>query len=138
MHQCIELARIAKQHGESPVGSLIVKAGEIIGRGIECSKAHADITFHAEIQAIREATGLLMSQDLSACILYTTHEPCIMCSYVIRHTRINTVVIGLLTGELGGYSSKFPILTDDSFTKWGHPPNLVFGILEKECSQLNR
>lgn len=137
MHRCIELALIAKRRGESPVGSVIVKDAEIIGSGIEASKAQKDITFHAEIEAIRQATGLLNSQDLSACILYTTHEPCIMCSYVIRHTKINMVVIGLPSGELGGYSSKFPLLADDAFTKWGKPPTLIFGILEKECSELH-
>ncbi|HSU49485.1 MAG TPA: nucleoside deaminase, partial [Segetibacter sp.] len=69
MQKCIDLAIIAKQQGESPVGSVIVKNGEIIAEGFEAAKAHNDITFHAEVVAIRKATSLLKSQDLSGCIL---------------------------------------------------------------------
>src|SRR6478609_3973229 len=88
MRKCIELALKAKELKESPVGSLVVMNEIIIAEGWECSKAHNDITFHAEIEAIRRATEHLQSQNLSNCVLYTTHEPCIMCSYVIRHTKI--------------------------------------------------
>ena len=59
MLKCIELANIAKQRGESPVGSVVVKDGEIIGEGIEGGKTNKDITYHAEIEAIRNATKLL-------------------------------------------------------------------------------
>lgn len=136
MKQCIEFALIAKQRGESPVGAILVKDGKIIATGIEGSKAHRDITFHAEIEAIRQAAKSRKSQDLSDCTLYTTHEPCIMCTYVIRHTGINTVVIGVRTPDTGGYSSKFPLLSDGSITKWSDPPKLILGILEEECRAL--
>ena len=136
MLQCIELAHIAKSNGESPVGSVVVKHGEIIGQGIEGGKAHLDITFHAEIEAIRQASKLLQSQDLSDCILYTTHEPCIMCAYMIRHTKINTVVSGITTGEYGGASSCYPLLSDTTIKKWGSTPKLIFGVLEEECRKL--
>lgn len=137
MRICIGLAKIAKQRGDSPVGSIIVKNGEVIGEGIEGGKTHKDITFHAEIEAIREATKLLESQDLSDCILYTTHEPCIMCSYIIRHTKIPIIVTGLATGEIGGFSSKLPVLLDTTISKWTAPPTLINGILKKECAELH-
>jgi len=136
MHRCIELAHSAKANGESPVGSVIVRNSEIIGEGIEAGKAHLDITFHAEIEAIRKASQFLKSQDLSDCILYTTHEPCIMCSYMIRHTKINTIVSALTTGEYGGFSSQHPLLLDTTIHKWGKPPVLISGILEDECRKL--
>ncbi|WP_221392818.1 nucleoside deaminase [Dyadobacter sp. NIV53] len=136
MRRCIELARIAKSHGESPVGSVIVRNGEIIGEGIEGGKANLDITFHAEIEAIRHASQFLQSQDLSDCILYTTHEPCIMCSYMIRHTKITTIFSALSSGEYGGASSNYPLLLDTTIHKWGNPPKVVFGILEEECKKL--
>lgn len=137
MRRCLELARQAKANGESPVGSLLVKNGEIIGEGIEAGRAHLDITFHAEIEAIRRATARLGSQDLSGSILYTTHEPCIMCAYVIRHTKIQTVVMGLQTGSLGGFSSEMPLLTATGMGKWGAPPQVITGILTNECAALH-
>lgn len=136
MRICINLARVAKQRGDSPVGSIVVRNGVIIGEGIEGGKTHKDITYHAEIEAIRDATKNKKHQDLSDCILYTTHEPCIMCSYVIRHMKIPTVVIGTSTGEIGGFSSKLPLLTDTSIKRWTAPPQLIQGVLEQECSGL--
>ncbi|MGI8634282.1 MAG: nucleoside deaminase [Segetibacter sp.] len=136
MLKCIDLAIIAKQRGESPVGSVIVKNGEIIAAGFEAGKAHNDITFHAEIEAIRKATSFLHSQDLSDCIIYTTHEPCIMCSYVIRQTKIKTVVAGIATGEIGGVSSSYPILIDSQIKRWKEHPVVLVGILEAECRKL--
>jgi len=94
MKSCIDLALTAKARGDSPVGSVVVQDGIIIGEGIEGGKTKKDITFHAEIEAIREANLMTGNADLSDCILYTTHEPCIMCSYVIRHAEIQMVVFG--------------------------------------------
>ena len=137
MSICIDLAKIARQRGDSPVGSIIVQNSLIIGEGIEGGKTHKDITFHAEIEAIRHATKYLGKQNLSDCILYTTHEPCIMCSYMIRHTKIPLIVTGLATGEIGGFSSKLPLLLDTTIQKWAAPPRLINGILAKECADLN-
>src|SRR5690348_18103391 len=93
MRRCIVLAKIAKQRGDSPVGSLIAKEGQIIAEGIEGSKTHKDLTFHAEIVAVRNAIANLKKTDLSDYIMVTTHEPCIMCSYVIRHHKIGLLVV---------------------------------------------
>ena len=127
---------MAKKRGDHPVGSVIVLNDQIIGKGIEGGKTFGDITFHAEIEAIRKATGFLKSQDLSSCILYTTHEPCIMCSYVIRHVGIKCVVMGIKVPETGGLSSDYPLLLDKSIKKWAGPPELITGVLEKECMDL--
>lgn len=136
MYKCIELAGKASARGDSPVGSLIVLNGRVIGEGIEGGRTFSDITFHAEIEAIRKASKFLNNQDLSGAVLYTTHEPCIMCSYVIRHAKISTLVIGVKTKETGGLSSAYPLLLDDTIKKWGKPPQLILGVLEKECRDL--
>jgi tRNA(adenine34) deaminase len=136
MRDCIRLAKIAKERGDSPVGSILVQNGKIIAEGIEGVKTYKDITFHAEIEAIRNATKILGQSDLSGCILVTTHEPCIMCSYVIRHHKIKLIIVGLTTGETGGYSSSFPLLLDKTITKWSEPPEIIDGILEQECREL--
>lgn len=136
MRKCIRLAEIAKDRGDSPVGSLLVRDGEIISEGIEGGKTHKDITFHAEIEAIRRATINLGKTDLSDCIMITTHEPCIMCSYVIRHHKIKLIIVGIPSGEIGGYSSALPLLLDKTITTWANPPQIIDGILEKECREL--
>jgi len=136
MNKCIALALTARNRGDHPVGSVIVLDDQVIGEGIEGGKTFRDITFHAEIEAIRKAAGFLSSQDLSSCILYTTHEPCIMCSYVIRHVRIKCVVMGIKVPETGGLSSAYPLLLDKTIAKWGNPPELITGVLEKECREL--
>jgi tRNA(adenine34) deaminase len=138
MRDCIKLAKIAKDRGDSPVGSVLVRDGKIISEGIEGVRTYKDITFHAEIEAIRNATKTLGKSDLSDCILITTHEPCIMCSYVIRHHKIKLIVVGLTTGETGGYSSAFPLLLDKTITKWSEPPQIIDGILEQECRDLKK
>jgi tRNA(adenine34) deaminase len=132
MKSCIDLALAAKANGESPVGSVVVQGGVIIGEGIERGKAKKDITFHAEIEAIREANQMTGNMDLSDCILYTTHEPCIMCSYVIRHAKIQMVVFGISMVELGGAHSFYPLLADTKIKKWGKPPRIVKGIMERD------
>lgn len=136
MRRCISLAKIALERGDSPVGSVLVQGEEMISEGIEGGKTHKDITYHAEIEAIRNAIIILKKTDLSDCMIVTTHEPCIMCSYVIRHHRIKFIIVGVTTGEIGGYSSSLPLLLDTTITKWAKPPEIIDGILEEECRAL--
>lgn len=138
MLECIRLARIAKGRGDTPVGSVIAQNGHIVSEGIEGGKTHKDITFHAEIEAIRNAVKFLDKTDLSDCIMVTTHEPCIMCSYVIRHHKIKQIIIGLTVPDVGGYSSAYPILKDISVIKWIPAPEVITGILEKECREIKK
>lgn len=137
MRKCIELAKIAKTRGDSPVGSVIVRGEQIVGEGIEGGKTHKDITFHAEIEAVRNATAALGKTDLSDCFMVTTHEPCIMCSYVIRHHKIGLIIVGITTGEVGGYSSALPVLLDRTVSKWSAPPKIIDKVLEQECKALH-
>ncbi|MCC6845365.1 MAG: nucleoside deaminase [Bacteroidetes bacterium] len=137
MKRCIELAHIAKECGDVAAGAVIMHDGNIISEGIEGGKTHHDITYHAEIEAVRNAVKILKKNDLSDCVLVTTHEPCIMCSYAIRHYGISLIVIGATVGEIGGYSSKLPVLLDRTVTRWSDPPTIVTGILEQECRAIN-
>lgn len=128
MKRCEALAALATERGESPVGSVVVLGGEIIGEGIEAGKSMQDVTFHAEVEAVRDAVRK-HGKDLSAATLYTTHEPCILCSYVIRHHRIGRVVIQKAVAYIGGASSGYPVLTAPDIPIWPPPPVVVF--LEK-------
>lgn len=123
LQRCYKLAQLALDNGESPVGSVIVKDGIIIGEGVEKSRRLKDITRHAETVAILNA--LKNSHDLSGATLYTNVEPCLLCSYVIRHHRIDKVVFSKYSGELGGTREPFNILTSSDFESWGNPPDIL-------------
>ena len=128
MRRCRVLAEEATSGGDAPVGSLVLRDGQVIAEGVEAVKVQTDVTAHAEIVAIRKACGALGTLDLSGATLYTTTEPCLMCSYAIRQTRISTVVIEKPTEKGGGVTSPYPILTDESFPIGGPPPEIILGI----------
>ncbi len=136
MRRCIELGRAASRKGESPVGSLVVRDGRVIAEASEGTKGDFDVTAHAEVLAIRGATHAARSTDLSGCTLYTNVEPCVLCSYAIRKTRIDRVVIGVPTSALGGLSSTYPILRDTETSSFGAPPAITQGVLASEIEDL--
>ena len=134
MRRCLELGALALERGDAPVGSLVVRSGEIIADGIESVRSKNDPTAHAEIVAIRSACEKLATLDLSDFDLITNVEPCWMCSYAIRQTRIARVVFGSRNREVGGHSSSYQILGDG---KLKQPlPQIQFGVLQDECDQL--
>ncbi|RXK86392.1 nucleoside deaminase [Filimonas effusa] len=120
MHRCYQLATQSENEGESAVGSIVVKDGVIIGEGTEKSRQQKDITRHAEVVAIMNAAQHTAS--LTGAILYTNVEPCLLCSYVIRHHRIAEVVFAKHSGELGGTNENFNLLTSGDFKSWDAPP----------------
>ncbi|GEP97031.1 nucleoside deaminase [Chitinophaga cymbidii] len=123
MKRCLTLSQKALDEGESPVGCVIVKDGKIIGEGYEKSRQLKDVTRHAETVAILDA--LKNTTDLSGAVLYSNVEPCILCSYVIRHHKISEVVFAKTAGELGGTCAPFDILTSATFLSWGPPPKIT-------------
>lgn len=136
MRVCLQLAAQALQTGNPPVGALVVKEGLIAGRGTEATRTKGDITCHAEIEAVRDALSTGKFGDLSGCTLYTTHEPCLMCSYVIRHYKVSQVVMGTIVPAVGGYSSAYPLLTASDVAPWSPPPHCVRGVLAEACQAL--
>lgn len=126
LHRCLELAKKAEEKGNSAVGAVMVKDNEIFSEGEEAVNTRNDITCHAEIEAIRAAVKNLKTNDLSGYTLYSTHEPCIMCSYAIRFYRIKKVVYLQKADYLGGVSSPMPLLvTDQVPPHWGNAPLTV-------------
>ncbi len=138
MSLCIELAKEALQTGNAPVGSIIVKEGIMLGQGIEAAKTKKDITFHAEIEAIRDSLTKNKLVDLNGCTLYSTHEPCLMCSYVIRHYKISLVVSGTSVPFIGGFSSPYPLLKIGDISIWTDPPQIIEGVLKEACQALSK
>lgn len=137
MQYCLTLAEQALIGGNPPVGAIIVCNGQIIGEGIEAGKTNNDVTDHAEILAIRDAISKGYKEDLKKSILYSTHEPCIMCAYPIRVHAIPQLVIGVGVDHIGGYSSRFGVLQARDVPVWSDPPEVLFGCCEQACLELN-
>ncbi len=136
MRRCLELASQAKARGDVPVGSLVVRGDVILAEASEALPTTLNITGHAEILAVQTACDALGTTDLSGCTLYTTAEPCWMCTYAIRETRIARVVYGTPTRDVGGLSTTYKLLIADDVPGWGPPPEIVGGVLEAECAAI--
>lgn len=136
MRQCLELGRAAAGEGEAPVGAIVLFDGRVLGRGREESRSSLDVTAHAEAIAIRNAARAKGTVDLRGCSLYTNVEPCVLCSYAIRRSSIDRVIIGMPTATLGGVTSNYPILVDPQLQGFGPPPTVLQGVLFDECAAL--
>ena len=136
MRRCLELAQTGLQRGDVPVGAIVVRDDRVIAEASEQLPGGIDPAGHAEILAIRGAASVLGSRDLSGCTLYTTAEPCWMCAYAARQSNISQVVYGVPTPEVGGASSRFPILRTSDVQRWGAPPKIVEGVMADECREL--
>lgn len=120
----------ARDIDEVPIGAIIVKDGQVIASGYNQKETNHDVTAHAEMIAIRKACQKLETWHLDGCILYSTLEPCIMCSGAIIQSRIQKVVFGAKGQRWHGLST---FLKSHDFN---HYPQIVSGILENECCLL--
>lgn len=136
MRRCLALAGAARSHRHTAVGSLIVLDGLVVAEGEEGEDSLPAPLAHAEAVAVLKVIGQLPAPQLSQATLYTTVEPCLMCAYLVRRSRIGKVVYGTVTEGAGGVSSPYPILTAPDIPGWGNPPEVVGGILEEECRLL--
>ena len=135
MQEALTLARKAAEAGEVPVGALVVKNGEIIGRGANRPIGTHDPTAHAEIIAIREAAAALGSDRLIGCDLWVTLEPCAMCAGAIAHARIARLYYGA-SDPKGGAVEQGPRLFGQATVH--HRPEVYGGICEDEAAGLLR
>ena len=131
----LEEAQKAFEKGEVPVGAVVVKGEDIIGRGYNLVESIKDPTAHAEILAIRQAAETLGGWRLSGCDLYVTVEPCAMCAGAIVLSRISRLFIGTPDPKAGACFSVNNLVTD---SRLNHQVELSTGILEEECRQLMR
>lgn len=97
-------ARKAYSEGEVPVGAVVVKDGKIIGRGHNRREAKLDISSHAEIEALKQASAFLGTWRMDGCSLYVTLEPCLMCAGAIKQSRLSSLHIGTLDPLYGAES----------------------------------
>lgn len=135
MLQAIALAREAALLGEVPVGAVVVKDGEIVGRGFNRPISSADPTAHAEIQALRAAAARLGNYRLPGCDLYVTLEPCAMCSGAIMHARIARLVFGAPDPKTGACGSVVNLMGEG---RLNHHCEVLGGVMAEECGALLR
>ena len=133
MRYAIRLAQRAEQHGEVPVGALLVYENRCLAEGWNQPIQNHDPTAHAEIQAIRKAGQALNNYRLIDCTLYVTLEPCVMCMGAISHSRIKRLVFGAFDPKRGAVCNALQ-LSNAPFLN--HHIEWQGGILEADCSSL--
>ncbi|MGQ5513400.1 tRNA adenosine(34) deaminase TadA [Streptococcus anginosus] len=133
MWEALKEAEIALVNDEIPIGCVIVKNGEIIGRGHNAREELQRAVMHAEVMAIEEANAHEKSWRLLDTTLFVTIEPCVMCSGAIGLARIPQVIYGAKNQKFGAAGSLYDILTDE---RLNHRVELENGILEAECAQM--
>ncbi len=133
MREALAEARQAAMAGEVPVGAVVVRQGQIIGRGHNCREKAGDPTAHAEIVALREAGQRLGGWRLQDCTLYVTMEPCPMCAGAIVMARVPRVVFGAADPKFGAVGSTVDLLR---WNPWHHDVAVSSGVLAEESQRL--
>jgi len=133
MREAIAEAKRAEAIGEVPIGAVIVKGDEIIGRGYNLRETSQDATAHAEIVAIREASQAIGAWRLLDCRLYVTLEPCPMCAGAIVQSRIPHVIYGTGDPKAGCAGTLMNLLQEPRFN---HRTDVTVGVLQEECASM--
>jgi tRNA(adenine34) deaminase len=131
MRQALAQAGLAAAAGEVPVGAVVVQGGRVIGQGHNLTVGRQDISAHAEILALRQASQALGNHRLDGCTLYVTLEPCLMCSGAILGARLARVVYGAPEPKTGAAGSVLDVFAHAALN---HHTQIEGGVLAQECS----
>jgi tRNA(adenine34) deaminase len=137
MGHCIGLSKASRKAGEYPYAAVVCRDGMIVAESINKVTHDGDVTRHAEVAAISQAQKTLGIVSLEDCEIYMNVEPCALCSYAIRETRIRRVVYGLSSPHMGGMS-KWNVLGDTDICSampevFAPPPEVISGYMAKEA-----
>jgi tRNA(adenine34) deaminase len=133
MKEAIREAENARSLREVPIGAVVVRGEQIIGRGHNLRETTLDPTAHAEMIAIRQASEFLGSWRLLDCTLYVTLEPCPMCAGAIVQARVPLVVFGTRDPKAGCAGTLMNLLQEERFN---HRTEIFEGVLQEECATL--
>ena len=133
MELALEQARLAAAAGEVPVGALVIKDGEILGRGHNRNLLDDDPTAHAEIVALRQAAARVGNHRLTGCVMVATIEPCSMCAGALIHARIARLVYGAGDPKAGAAGSVLQVINHPSLN---HRMEVTAGVLAEKCSEV--
>ena len=129
MREALALAHEAAAHGEVPVGCVIARGGEVVGRGRNRREETQSAAAHAEMEAIAAANAYLGTWRLDDCSLYVTLEPCPMCAGAIVNARIKRVYYGARDEAMGACGGVLNLFME----RFPNTPELVGGLLADEC-----
>jgi tRNA(adenine34) deaminase len=137
MQRCVRLSAAGPKHGDLPIAALICEGETVLAEAVNEVRVQKDVTRHAEIVALGLAR-LECNDDFSKCTLYSTVEPCPMCSFAARELRVGRVVYALTSPVMGGVS-KWNVLRDPDLSRvipevFGPAPEVVAGLLADEAS----
>jgi tRNA(adenine34) deaminase len=140
MRRCVALAQSAGSRGEYPFAAVIGRRGAFICESLNMVRIEGDVTRHAEMVASSSAQRKLRSTSLDECTIYSTIEPCAMCSYAIRESRIGRVIFSLRSPVMGG-NSRWNILTDGGLSSilpevFAPPPDVLSAYLHLEVQKV--
>ena len=133
MNSAISLAKESFDLDEVPVGAVIVKDGNIIGKGRNSVIANNDVSSHAEINAIRSASQHVNNYRLNECSIFVTLEPCHMCAKALVDARVSNLYFGALEPKTGSVISIDNFLDSEHLN---HNIDYAYGYMAKECSEL--
>lgn len=133
MKEAIALAQQAEKINEIPIGAVVVKEGQVIGRGYNRREIDKSPLGHAEIMAITEASQYLDAWRLEGCHLYVTLEPCPMCAGAIVQSRIELLIYGTEDPKSGYAGSLHNTLQDG---RLNHQTAIISGVYKEECQTL--
>lgn len=140
MARCIALSREAVDAGEYPFACVIAQGDEVVVEATNRVARDRDVTHHAELLAISEAQRKIGTRKLKGCTLYSTVEPCPMCSFPIREVGIGRVVFAIRSPLMGGHS-RWDVLGDAVLSSsmpevFGAAPKVAVGVLRREAEMV--
>ena len=135
MRLALEEARAAAAAGDVPVGAVIVRGDEILARAGNAREREQDPTAHAEILALRQASGAIGSWHLEGCALVVTLEPCAMCAGAVVLARLDRLVFGASDPKAGFVGSLGNLVRDG---RLNHEVDVTVGVLAQECGEILR
>ena len=133
MREALAQAQLAWSAGEVPVGAVVVKDGEIVGRGFNAPISRHDPSAHAEMMALRDAAQRLGNYRLVDCELFVTLEPCLMCAGAIMHARIARLVYGASDPKTGACGSVLDVFAE---RRLNHHAEVTGSVLAEECGAM--
>jgi len=133
MREALAEAKVAASVNEVPVGAVVVRNGEIIGRGLNRSVQDSDPTSHAEVVAIRAAAASEQNYRLTGCTVYVTLEPCVMCMGAMLNARVSRLVFGAYDPKAGAAGSVVD-LSDNR--KLNHQLEVNGGLQDEQCGAI--